>query len=125
MEPYKPIPVAEGESLAIRFDKSVVIICAWDPVHGMLHTTTYGASEQEKHWAALGGEKAARALGTLPELGVEFEDFRRIDRKKVEALKVWYALFTTLLDVRELPETDESLVGRLRKLRERIDVEMT
>lgn len=123
-EPYKPIPVIEAKSLAERFDKSIVIVCAWDPAHGLLHTTTYGVSEQEKHWAALGGEKATRALGGLPELGTTFEDFRKLDLRKVEALKVWYAIFAALLDGRKSGETDEWLTGKLRQLHERIKIEM-
>jgi hypothetical protein len=75
-KPYKPIPVAEARTIAEIYDKSIVIIFAWDPVFGMIHTTTFGRSEQEKHWAAEGGEIATRALGALPELKTTFEDFR-------------------------------------------------
>ena len=80
MDEYKPIPVAEAQSIAERFDKSVVIIAAWDPVFGLLHMTTYGVDEQEKHWAALGGEKVADVLGATPDLEVCFEDFRRANK---------------------------------------------
>lgn len=74
---YRPIPVKAAELLAKRYDKSIVIIFAHDPIHGVLHTTTYGRSEQEKHWAALGGEIATKALGGLPDLKTPFEDFRQ------------------------------------------------
>ncbi len=77
MDEYKPIPVAEARAIAERFDKSIVIIAAWDPVFGLLHTTTYGGTEAEKHWAADGGEKVRVALGAIEELSVCFEDFRR------------------------------------------------
>ena len=62
--------------IARKFDKSVVIIICHDPVYGLMHTTTYGRNEQEKEWAAQGGEIANRALGGMPEIGTHFEDYR-------------------------------------------------
>ena len=61
---YKPVPPAEAKVLAERYDKSIVIIFAWDPVFGMVHTTTWGAS-------ALEADKAAEALKKT------FADFRQ------------------------------------------------
>lgn len=45
-----------------------------------------------------------------------------IDPHKLEALKVWYAVFTALLD--GPPESDQWLVEKFRLLRERIRVEL-
>lgn len=38
----------------------------------------------------------------------------------LEALKVWYAIFTTILDMPESPEAD---MDKLKKLRARINIE--
>ena len=81
-EPYKPVPVAEARRISETYGKSVVLIFAWDPAHGMLHSTTYGRNEQEKEWAAQGGEIGARALGGMPELGTDFEDYRDGERRQ-------------------------------------------
>lgn len=77
MNDYKPVPVAEAKQIAERYDKSIVVIAAWDPVFGLLHTTTYGVSANDKDHAADAGVIVARALGTVPELAHFFEDFRK------------------------------------------------
>lgn len=74
---YKPVPVEAARELADKYDKSIVLIWSWDPVHGLLHTTTYGKSLQEKHWAAQGGEIAAKALGAIMTEKEVYEDFRK------------------------------------------------
>lgn len=74
---YQPIPTAVAKQIAERYNKSIVIICAFDPEHGMLHTTTYGASEQDKALAADGGEIAAKALGTMPDQATFYENYRK------------------------------------------------
>ena len=73
---YIPIPVHAAKNLSEKYAKSCVIIAAWDPVHGLLHTTTYGRNDTEREWAAKGGEIVARALGAEPILGTRNEDFR-------------------------------------------------
>ncbi len=73
---YKPIPSVEARILAEKYDKSIVILWAWDPVYGLLHTTTYGVSQQEKDWAAKGGEIATAALGGQVPARIEYEDYR-------------------------------------------------
>jgi len=42
-----------------------------------------------------------------------------LDEKKVEALKVWYALFGTILDMKEL--SDSARLDKLVKLRQEIE----
>lgn len=75
-ESYKPVPVETARTIAEQHYKSIVIILAHDPIYGMLHTTTYGASPQDKAWAAQGGELASKALGILREEHIDFEDYR-------------------------------------------------
>jgi hypothetical protein len=77
--PYEPVPVAAARAIAEQYGKSIVIIFAHDPVHGMLHTTTYGIDEQNRAWAAQGGEIATKALGGVVESVTNFEDYR-LDR---------------------------------------------
>jgi hypothetical protein len=73
---YVAVPVEAAKAIADQYGKSIVIIFAHDPVHGVLHTTTYGRDPQEKAWAAQGGEIATKALGGVLELGTSFEDYR-------------------------------------------------
>lgn len=40
-----------------------------------------------------------------------------LNEKAIEALKVWYAIFTTIID---LPDTPQGDIEKLRKLRDRI-----
>ncbi len=76
MSNYKPVPVEAAQSIAEKYDKAIVIVCSHDPIHGLLHTTTYGTSPHNKAMAAQGGEIAARALGGLTDLAINFEDYR-------------------------------------------------
>lgn len=88
MTDYKPVPVQAARAIAEEYEKSIVIVFAYDPVHGRLHTTTYGNDPQNRAWAAQGGEIATRALGGLTELSTEFEDYRLSQaRKLLAALK--------------------------------------
>src|SRR5437588_9363562 len=80
---YKPIPVEAAKEISDKYEKSIVLIWSWDPVHELLHTTTYGKSIQEKNWAARGGEIAAEALGAIMTEKDTYEDFRPgINKKK-------------------------------------------
>lgn len=73
---YLPIPVKEAARIASRYQKSVVIIHAWDPVHGLMHTTTYGVSPSDKYYAAEGGDLSASILGANTSRKKVYEDFR-------------------------------------------------
>jgi hypothetical protein len=87
-EPYKPVPVEVARAIAEDFDKSIVIIFCHDPVHGLMHTTTFGIDAEKRKWAAEGGEIATRALGGVTELATSFEDYRLTQaRKLLAALK--------------------------------------
>ncbi len=99
---YKPIPTAEAKTLAGHYDKSIVIIFAWDPVHGLIHTTTYGVSEQDKDWAAKGGEIATAALGGVVPAKIDFEDYRitRIRVLEAEVARLKHLCSEQLIDFR-------------------------
>ncbi len=95
---YVPIPAVAAKEIADRYQKSIVIIFAHDPVHGLVHTTTYGVREQDKEWAAIGGEIATRALGGMPEAGTCFEDYRIVRMRRAEQ---------ALKDIIGLPQDEE------------------
>ncbi len=91
---YAPVPVAMAKSIAESYAKSIVIIFAHDPVFGLVHTTTYGTTPQNKAWAAQGGEIATKALGGLVDLATHFEDYRlEMAQEMLKTLKAaWHAL---------------------------------
>ena len=63
MRPYLPIPVNTAREISERYQKSMVVILAYDPEHQKTHTTTYGVSAFEKENAAACGELCALTLG--------------------------------------------------------------
>lgn len=73
MKKYKQIPVSAAREIAKKYDKSIVIINAWDPEHGLLHTTTWGRNKEECGWAAEGGKISAKALGADLEQAVHYQ----------------------------------------------------
>lgn len=77
MRKYKPVPVKVAMDIAKGFDKSIVVINAWDPVYGLLHTTTFGVEERDKQWAAQAGEITAVALGAGLDKAKYYENFRK------------------------------------------------
>lgn len=93
MEEYKDVPVEAAKQIAENCDKSQVIILAWDPVHALLHTTTYGKEAFDKESAAAAGEICTKALGGDLSLKKEFEDFHKdynpaLLRESLELLNV-------------------------------------
>lgn len=72
---YKPIPVEDAREIAAKYDKTMVVILAWDPKFQVTHTTTYGVSAFEKEQAAAAGEIACQALGGDLSRKSTFEDF--------------------------------------------------
>lgn len=58
-----PVPVEAARQIADRYEKTVVVILAYDPLSELIHTTTYGRGAQEKEVAAWAGEQAAKAVG--------------------------------------------------------------
>ncbi len=62
MNEYKPIPVEVARQISHEFDKSMVVILAYDPAHLLMHTVTYGVDPLDKETAAL---KAAQLIGHL------------------------------------------------------------
>lgn len=74
---YAPVPVSVAREIAKKYSKAIVIINTWDTTHGLLHTTTYGESVEQKHQAASGGDIAAKALGADMPRANYSEDFRK------------------------------------------------
>ena len=56
MSQYQPIPVAIAKAIAEEFEKSSVVILAWDAKHKLTHTTTYGVTAFDKENAAAAGQ---------------------------------------------------------------------
>lgn len=83
---YVPVPVRAARDIAEKYAKSMVIINAWDPIHEVLHTTTYGRSATDKAMAANGGQIAAKALDADLREGHEFEDYRLTEAKNLLAV---------------------------------------
>ena len=109
---YVPVPVEAARIIAEQYAKSVVIIFAWDPIHGHIHTTTYGTGPQEKVWAAHGGETATKALGGVVELATDFEDFRlTIAKRLLHALKSAVKLADEAFN--EWDNDNDSRVGKI------------
>jgi hypothetical protein len=86
-KPYLAVPVEVARQIARDFDKQIVIICAWNHEHGMLHTTTYGKDPADKINAAKGGETCAAALGMDLNQSKVNEDFRTVDAARNAQLR--------------------------------------
>lgn len=86
MKPYIPVPVEAAKEISEKYGKAIVIINTWDTEHGLLHTTTFGASPEQKQQAAVGGDISAAALGadllkknTYEDLTWNFNKLRKLD----------------------------------------------
>lgn len=86
---YRPVTVAAARRVAEEFDKAVVVICAIDRAHGMVHYTTFGREDCDKLDAARYGDAVARVVsaGQLKAKTV-FEDFRLDAAKNKRKLDV-------------------------------------
>jgi hypothetical protein len=80
---YFPVPVTAAREIAEKYSKNMVIVNAWDPVHEVLHTTTYGVTAVDKAMAADGGKIAAKALDADLLQMHQFEDYRLTEAKKL------------------------------------------
>lgn len=87
MKPYQVIPVETARKIAREFDKQIVIICAWNHDHKLLHMVTYGDSPQDKISAANGGDTVTKALGMDLSKADVSEDFRTVDAAKNAQLR--------------------------------------
>lgn len=76
MSTYQPVPVLVASQIGEQFAKDQVIVLAWDAASGLVHTTTWGRSEQDKWMAAQGGERIAEFLALDRSREERFEDFR-------------------------------------------------
>ena len=83
---YQLVPVDAARQIAEACAKSIIVIASYDPVHGLLHVTTYGVSPQDKEWAAQAGELVAETLAVgARDLWQTFEDYRHLDAGKATA----------------------------------------
>ena len=74
---YKGVTVAAARKIAVEFDKDMVIILAYDAIHAMTHTTTYGKSAEDKEAAAMLGEQLTAACNvdmTKKEIHADFHE---------------------------------------------------
>jgi len=69
------IPVSVAKGIAEDFQKSQVIIIAFDPVSSLIHVATYGKEPFDKENAAAAGEICTKALGGDLSKKQTFEDY--------------------------------------------------
>jgi len=109
-EEYMPIPSAVAQRISDEFKKSQVVICTFDPVHALLHFTTYGVSPEDKIQAAEMGDTISAIISDTSKK-VEFEDFRHLDaatsKAKIDALRK--ALTVYYLFMKVLTDSDQGL----------------
>jgi hypothetical protein len=86
-KPYIPVPVEAARQISSQYEKSIVIINAWDHQHKLMNTTTYGVRPQDKISAARGGETCAKALGLDLSKSQTSEDFRTVDAARNAQLR--------------------------------------
>lgn len=88
---YKPIPVKVAAEISRGFEKSIVVILAYDKVHGLTHVTTFGESASDKVAAASAGDAIIPLLNLDEGRTRGYEDFRQLDlateREKYDAMK--------------------------------------
>lgn len=113
-EPYKPVPVSAAVAIADQFDKEMVVILAYDAVHQLTHTATYGRTPRSKEIAADAGERCTVELGGAIEAKRTWEDFRNMT--EAEAAAHIEILTNALREIRELmggiPRNDSRIVAR-------------
>src|SRR3954454_15981188 len=74
---YKQITTDVAKQIAEHFEKSQVVVWAWDPAHELVHVTTYGVSAEDKVVAAQSGELVGQVLGLDRSKQRSFQDFRQ------------------------------------------------
>jgi hypothetical protein len=125
MAEYRPVPVQAAEYIAKTFNKSMVVVLAYDRVHAKTHTTTYGVSAIEKEQAAAVGEVCTNTIGADLSRKIVYEDFHRdYDPARFkESLEVLHAVNRALISLIAVRDglTDEFLV----KLRNRVAAVVT
>lgn len=116
---YQEVPVAVAKNIATEFDKDIVVICCWDRLHGLLHTTTFGVTAPEKVWAGAAGEICCKALGSDLSRAKSYEDFRdgyqpAIQREAIE-------LLATIAGVEDIPDSVLSLITEFTERRRKME----
>jgi hypothetical protein len=79
-----------GHDIAQRFNKSMVVINTYDPVHQRMHTTTYGELPEDKELAATIGMAVSMQFSDVTQERATYQDYRFIDEgtraRKIELL---------------------------------------
>lgn len=77
MNDYIPIPVEAAKQIAGQYQKSSVVILAYDERHEVTQTTTYGTTPFHKENAAAIGFICSQAIGCDLSKKQVFEDFHK------------------------------------------------
>lgn len=80
---YKPIPVGVAQKVAESYDKSIVVIIAYDPAFSVFHSSTFGVKAEDKVTAANLGEAFSDLVSDTAK-ATYFEDFRDMDAAKAK-----------------------------------------
>lgn len=117
---YQAIPVKEARNISDKYAKAIVIINTWDTQFGLLHTTTYGVSEVQKHQAAKGGEIAAKALNADLDLANYYQDFRIETATCIEKVKA----SVNLLEDNTGTKLKETILNDLGLIQKRLGISL-
>ncbi len=117
---YQTIPVEEAEKISEKYKKDIIIINSWDTEFGVLHTTTYGVNEVQKHQAAKGGEIASKALGADLDLSNYYQDFRIETASYIEKIKN----NIILLEDNTCTNMKETIINDLNLIQKRLGISL-
>lgn len=95
MSEYIPIPVSEAQRISDLYQKSMVVILAYDPAHQMSHATTFGVTADDKVYAAQMADRTVDMMGELGRTKTVHEDFRQdfdagLYKEAVDLLQLLY-----------------------------------
>jgi hypothetical protein len=85
---HTPVPVSAAREIGQRYRKSQVAVISWDPVSGLVHTTTWGETPSDKVQAARLGEILTEAAGGVRSLRTQYEDLPGPLREAVDAMQI-------------------------------------
>lgn len=77
---YQPVPVDAAASIARDYAKNAVVVLSFDREYGLIHTSTFGVSAEEKVMAAALGERLSAYVGCDLEKSLKFQDFRDVEK---------------------------------------------
>lgn len=83
---YREVEVSRARTIAKDCHKDIVVILSWDKESGLIHTTTFGESPEDKINAANLGDMLAQAAGADITQATTYEDFRAMPIAKAMEL---------------------------------------